>query len=46
MILCSGTYNILDSKTGEMLVANAPELGDNYVNYTQAAVDSVLSGFG
>ena len=46
MILCSGTYNILDSKTGEMLVANAPELGDNYVNYTQAAVDSVVSGLG
>ena len=46
MILCSGTYNILDSKTGETLVANAPELGGNYVGYTQAAVDSVLSGFG
>lgn len=46
MILCSGTYNILDAKTGEMLVANAPELADNYVNYTQSAVDSVLTGFG
>ncbi len=46
MILCSGTYNILDSKTGEMLVANAPELGGNYVAFTQTAVDSVLNGFG
>ena len=46
MILCSGTYNIFDAKTGEMLVANAPELGDNYVNFTQSAVDSVLAGFG
>jgi len=46
MILCSGTYNILDAKTGDMLVMNAPELGDNYVNFTQAAVDSVFAGFG
>ena len=46
MILCTGTYNILDSKTGEMLVAGDPSLGANYVGYTQAAVDSVLSGFG
>lgn len=46
MILCSGTYNILDAKTGEMLVAGAPELGGNYVGYTQAAVDSVLHGVG
>ena len=46
MILCSGTYNIFDAKTGEMLVGNAPELADNYVGYTQAAVDSVVSGFG
>ena len=46
MILCSGTYNILDAKSGEILVGNAPELADNYVNYTQAAVDSALTGFG
>ena len=46
MILCSGTYNILDAKTGEVLVAGAPELGGNYVAYTQTAVDSVLRGFG
>ena len=46
MIMCSGTYNIFDARTGEMLVASAPELGANYVGFTQAAVDSVLSGFG
>ena len=46
MILCSGTYNIIDAKTGEMLVSNAPQLGENYVGFTQAAVDSVLKGFG
>jgi AGCS family alanine or glycine:cation symporter len=46
MILCSGSYNILDAKTGEILVAGAPGLGDNYVGFTQAAVDSVLTGFG
>ena len=46
MILCSGNYNILDAKTGEMLVARAPELGANYVGFTQAAVDSAFTGFG
>ena len=46
MILCSGTYNIFDARTGEMLVAQAPELGANYVGFTQAAVDSVMRGFG
>ena len=46
MILCSGTYNIFDARTGEMLVAQAPELGANYVGFTQAAVDSVMQGFG
>jgi len=46
MILCSGSYNILDAKSGEVLVNNAPELGNNYVGYTQAAVDSVFNGFG
>ncbi len=46
MILCSGTYNIFDAKSGEMIVAGAPELGSNYVGYTQAAVDTVLHGVG
>jgi AGCS family alanine or glycine:cation symporter len=46
MILSAGTFNILDSKTGEMLLANDPSLGANYVGYTQAAVDSAIGGFG
>ena len=46
MILTSGTYNIIDSSTGELLLANAPELGNNYAGYTQSAVDSVFAGFG
>lgn len=46
LILCAGTYNVLDAKTGEILVASAPELGANYVGYTQGAVDSVFAGFG
>ena len=46
MILTSGTYNIIDSSTGDLLVANAPELGNNYAGYTQSAVDSVFAGFG
>ena len=44
MILCSGTYNILGSD-GELLYAGAPELANNYVNYTQSAVE-VFKGFG
>ena len=46
MILTSGTYNVIDSSTGELLLANAPELGNNYAGYTQSAVDSVFAGFG
>ena len=45
MILCSGTYNILGAD-GSMLYSGAPALGNNYVNYTQSAVDSVFVGFG
>jgi AGCS family alanine or glycine:cation symporter len=45
MILCSGTYNIL-GPDGQLLYAGAPELGNNYVNFTQSAVDSVFAGFG
>ena len=45
MILTSGTYNIL-STDGELLYAGAPELANNYVNYTQSAVDTVFKGFG
>ena len=46
MILTSGTYNIIDSASGSMLVENAPELGSNYAGFTQSAVDSVFAGFG
>jgi AGCS family alanine or glycine:cation symporter len=45
MILCSGTYNILDGQGG-LLVENAPELGNNYAGFTQSAVDTVFAGFG
>ena len=45
MILTSGTYNILDAD-GNMLIANAPELGNNYAAFTQSAVDTVFAGFG
>jgi AGCS family alanine or glycine:cation symporter len=45
MILTSGTYNIF-GPSGEVLYSGAPELANNYVNYTQSAVDSVFAGFG
>ncbi len=45
MILTSGTYNII-GPDGEMLLAQAPELGNNYAGFTQSAVDSVFAGFG
>ena len=46
MIITTGSFNIIDQTTGEMLLANAPELGSNYVGYTQTAVNSVFGGFG
>ena len=46
MILTSGTYNVIDADTGELILANAPELGNNYAGFTQSAVDSVFTGFG
>ena len=46
MILICGSYNVIDSATGEILVASAPELGNNYAGFTQAAVDSLLPGLG
>ena len=45
MILTSGTYNILDGN-GNLLYGGAPQLGNNYVGFTQSAVDSVFAGFG
>lgn len=46
MIITTGSFNVIDQNTGEMLVSNAPELGNNYVAYTQTAVDSVIGGLG
>ncbi|MBR4826909.1 MAG: alanine:cation symporter family protein [Bacteroidales bacterium] len=46
MILICGSYNVIDPATGEILLASAPELGNNYAGYTQAAVDTLLPGFG
>ncbi len=46
MILCSGCYNVFDAATGQMIFAGSPALGENYVGFTQAAVDTVLPGFG
>ena len=45
MILSAGTYNVLGAD-GSLLFEGAPGLGANYVGFTQAAVDSVLGGFG
>lgn len=46
MIISTGMYNVIDANTGEMLQSNVPELGNNYVGYTQAAVNSIYRGFG
>ncbi|MBP5795738.1 MAG: alanine:cation symporter family protein, partial [Bacteroidales bacterium] len=46
MILCTGNFNLVDASSGEILYAAAPALGNNYVGYTQAAIDSVFNGFG
>ena len=43
MILSAGTYNVLGAD-GALLYAGSPELGANYVGFTQAAVDSVIGG--
>lgn len=45
MILSSGTYNVFNA-AGEVVQASAPELGNNYVGFTQAAVDRIFHGFG
>ena len=46
MILCSGCYNVFDAASGKMIFTGDPTLGENYVGFTQAAVDTVLPGFG
>lgn len=46
MILCTGMYNVFDADTKEMLYCGAAELGNNYVLFTQSAIDTVFQGFG
>lgn len=47
MILSTGMYNVFDiNNPSEALQMNVPELGNNYVGFTQAAVNSVYPGFG
>ena len=45
MILSSGTYNVF-APDGATVMSGAPELGNNYVGFTQAAIDRVFHGFG
>lgn len=45
MIICTGLYNVFDA-SGNVVFEGAPRLGDNYVAYTQAAIDSVFTGWG
>lgn len=45
MILSTGCYNVFDA-SGNVILESAPELGNNYVSYTQSAIDTVFSGFG
>lgn len=45
MILCTGCYNVFDA-SGNVIAANAPALGNNYILYTQSAIDTVFTGFG
>lgn len=45
MILCTGKYNVYGAD-GSAIAAYAPELGQNYVGFTQSAIDTVFSGIG
>ena len=45
MILCTGQYNVFDA-SGNIIAGYAPELGNNYVAFTQSAIDTVFNGFG
>ena len=45
MILCTGMYNVFGAD-GTAIVEGAPELGRNYVAFTQNAIDTVFNGFG
>jgi AGCS family alanine or glycine:cation symporter len=45
MILSTGTYNVVHPGDGSMIVNNLPGVGTGPA-YTQAAVESLISGFG
>ncbi|MDD2623012.1 MAG: alanine/glycine:cation symporter family protein [Bacteroidales bacterium] len=45
MILVTGMYNVF-YESGLLLVENAPALGNQYVAFTQGAIDKVFPGFG
>ncbi len=45
MILSTDSYNVFDA-SGKMIMGNAPELGNNYVAFTQNAINTVFSGLG
>lgn len=46
MILTTNSFNIVDPQNSTLLLSNAPELGNNYVGYTQAAVSTVFGNLG
>ena len=46
MIITTGMYNVIDQSTGEIVVANAPEIGANMSGFTQAAICSTLGSVG
>ena len=45
MILSTGMYNIVNEKTGEMIIENLPGVEPG-VTYTQKAIDTILPGAG
>lgn len=46
MILVTDSYNIVDPQTDTILLEKAPELGNNYVAFTQAAISTVFGSLG
>lgn len=45
MLLATNMYNVYDP-SGQPIVNHVPYLGQHFVLYTQAAIDSILHGFG
>lgn len=46
MIITTGMYNVVDKTTGEVLVANAPEIGADFSSFTQSAICSAIGPVG